>query len=425
MTAAHRAKTSEVILLNPFNVLGLGSSGFNPIAALTLNEDFPDDALELAESIIRVEGSDPHWSQAGQELVAGVTMYVRLVMDEGSFADVRALLSRNDAGIQNLVLGGDDTDPDHYREWLKTPPEKRDPNYSPPVLYNKKLYPGMVAAAERYKWPQLEHKVARFGGITPTDREMHSVLSTALTQTRWLDSIPVARDLASKNKIDFSIMKEKPVTVYIMLPARRLGTHSAWLRLTFASIVQKLMKDTRRAKVPICLLCDEFAAMAGGVSPMEKGDGFPIISRNAPLFRGFSIKLWTIFQDLAQAKSIFGDAFESFLANAGVVQVFAPQDVTTAKYLSDRSGQTTRQYLSGTMSINANPGQPKGVSVGRTTTENFIAMPLMLPQDFRNLGPGHSIIFSHVENGPVKSFVPWPGDDRRYRDVMRLDPANA
>src|SRR5580698_6690017 len=55
MTAAHRrAAGSEIIILNPFNVLGLGSTGFNPIASLELTDEFPDDALELAEAVIRI-----------------------------------------------------------------------------------------------------------------------------------------------------------------------------------------------------------------------------------------------------------------------------------------------------------------------------------------------------------------------------------
>ena len=132
-------------------------------------------------------------------------------------------------------------------------------------------------------------------------------------------------------------MKERPVTVYIVLPPRRLSTHSAWVRLIFASIVQKLMREAEAGKVPVAILCDEFAALAGssiGTSG-EGADGFPVISKNMSVFRQYGIKLITIWQDLAQAKRIFGDnGFETFLANAGVFQAFAPQDVVTAEYLS-------------------------------------------------------------------------------------------
>jgi type IV secretory pathway TraG/TraD family ATPase VirD4 len=101
MTAGHRLEAgSDVVFLNPFNVFGMGSNGFNPIAALDPGtpkqpgDDFPDDALGLAEAMIRVSAKDPHWGQAAQELIAALIMYVRLTEKkpgEGSLRDVRAL----------------------------------------------------------------------------------------------------------------------------------------------------------------------------------------------------------------------------------------------------------------------------------------------------------------------------------------------
>ena len=32
----------------------------------------------------------------------------------------------------------------------------------------------------------------------------------------------------------------------------------------------------------------------------------------------------------------------------------------------------------------------------------------MLPQAVRALGPGEALIFSHVANGPVRAFLPFP-----------------
>jgi type IV secretion system protein VirD4 len=206
MTQEHRrAAGNHIIKLNPFNVLGMGSDGFNPIAALELTDDFPDDALELAEAVIRVEGKEPHWPQAAQEWVAAIIMYVRLMIPDGSFADVRALLGQNDDGIRSLVLSpGIETEnpetgelEDHYFE------------------YKGLKLPGMIEAASRTGWEEIAVKASRFGDITPENREIHSVLSTALTQTRWLDSRRIKADLA-KNPFDYSVMKDQPVTVYLI-----------------------------------------------------------------------------------------------------------------------------------------------------------------------------------------------------------------
>jgi hypothetical protein len=168
MTAAHRrAAGGQIIRLNPFNTLNLGSDGVNPIAALELDDDLPDNALELAEAIIRIEGHEPHWSQSAQELIAAIIMYVRLVIPNGSFADVRQLIGRDDAGIRNLVRGGRDLDPRQLELFERNPDDylENNPDYRAPVKHNGRLYPGMIEAAEIYDCPEIETKAARFGGI--------------------------------------------------------------------------------------------------------------------------------------------------------------------------------------------------------------------------------------------------------------------
>src|ERR1700761_6054069 len=40
VTADYRRTVSDVVMLNPFNVLGLGSAGFNPLAALEADSPY-------------------------------------------------------------------------------------------------------------------------------------------------------------------------------------------------------------------------------------------------------------------------------------------------------------------------------------------------------------------------------------------------
>ena len=231
MTMKHRARTNRIIRLNPFNVFGLGSDGHNPIAALQLTKEFPDDAMQLSEAIIRVpaEGKDPHWAQAAQEVITALIMYVRLVMpDGGSFSDVRQLLGRDESGWRALVRGGLDTDPVKFANWRKTPPDKRDPRYLPPVVHNGKLYPGMISGRPPESGHRSKPRSLRFGSITPENREMHGVIGEALVQTRWLDSPSVQEDL-KKNPFDYRVIRDRETTVYLTLPAHRLATHSAWI----------------------------------------------------------------------------------------------------------------------------------------------------------------------------------------------------
>ena len=82
-----------------------------------------------------------------------------------------------------------------------------------------------------------------------------------------------------------------------------------------------------------------------------------------------------------------------------MLQAFQPQDLKTAAYLSERSGLTAREHSSWSWS-------------GRTPSfsGNQQSMPLLLPQAVRGLGEGEALIFSHVANGPVRAFLPFPTD---------------
>lgn len=376
MTAKHRADHgNQIVVLNPFDVLKLGTARFNPVAALDpASDDFPDDALGLAESLIRVEGSEPHWSQAAQEIVAGLIMFSRLTEpDGGSLGHVR------------WVLG---------LPFLKLQQEAK----------------AALAAAQQHDCEELAVKLGRLMDADPDNKEMSSVLSTALTQTRWLDSRPMKANLEGSNAIDFAAMKERPVTVYLILPARRLATHSTWLRLMIASVLQPIMKDTRKTKVPVLLMLDEFAQLGH----------LPVIEQNMAMLRGYGVKLWAVYQDLAQAQAIYGKRWESFIANSGVLQSFAPQDVVTAEYLSKLTGQTTRTLLNYSVATTRSTGGP---SRSETAAYNQTPLPLMMPQDLRNMDDGFSILFTHKTKGPVRSYFYDPSRIPRLSRIAALSPS--
>ena len=98
VTADYRRTIGDVVMLNPFNVLGLGSAGFNPLAALDpASPNFYDDAAALGEALINIEGKDPHWSQSAQGLLVALLMWEKIKNgDAANLENVRALLTEAD-----------------------------------------------------------------------------------------------------------------------------------------------------------------------------------------------------------------------------------------------------------------------------------------------------------------------------------------
>ena len=317
-TAKHRKDAgSEIVTFDPFGVIEsrypglvkelpyLKSQGLNPIAILDPDsDDFADDAKLIGEALIKVDGRDAHWGTSAQALVTGLIMALRMkTKDDGSansMADLRRLL-----GLAPDALG-------------KTIAK---------IVEDTKSEPAITA------------KLNRFTEIKPENRELFSVLSTAVNQTEWLDSKPIQRAL-SGGTYDFAEMKLRPITIYLVLPPRFIETHSIWLRLMITAVLMPLIRSTAQDQdVPVLFVLDEFAALGR----------LEVIERNMPLMRGYGIKLCMVLQDISQLKNCYKMLWESFISNAGVIQSFAPNDMTTREYLANLSGK--RSYWVWTNSI--------------------------------------------------------------------------
>ena len=308
ITAPHRSKLGKVAILNPFGVLtnisgyeDLASDGYNPLPTLDpASSSFNADASWLAEALITVTERDPHWGLSARKLIAALIMYVRITEGtRGSLARVRELLTEPiSAG------GGDGEDGD---------------GSGIPVTAAKML------ATEH---PALANKAGQF---TEVNREVRSIISTADTQTEALDDAEIAADL-SRPGVDFRELKTRPMTVYIILPPDMMERHSRWLRLVISAALRGVMRVRKKGEFPVAFIMDEFAALGH----------LAIIETTWALVRGYGIQLFPVLQDLNQLKALYKERWETFIGMAGATIAFGPNDLTTAEWMSKRSGETTK-----------------------------------------------------------------------------------
>jgi type IV secretion system protein VirD4 len=361
VTADYRRTLGDVVMLNPFNVLGLGSAGFNPLATLDpTSPNFYDDAAALGEALIKIEGKDPHWTESAQGLLVALIMWEKMQRgDDADLENVRLLLTEADEHERVI----DDHGKQHDQ-----------------MTRGLRVTAADMVADGGYEIASL---AARFLEQT---NELLGVRSTADTQTRWILSPPMREDL-KKSGVNFSALKERPTTVYVILPAERMRTHSVWLRLVIVSALRALY---RPGGLRTLLLIDEMPAL-GHLAPLEDAFG---------LVRGYKVQIAGICQDLAQLKALYRERWESFLANAGVVQGFTPNDLTTADWMSRRAGQTTLIAPSSSENIAAQGHRSEGRSwqqVGRA---------LYLPQELMGFAEGSGLLWlAGMANG-VRFFAP-------------------
>lgn len=119
------------------------------------------------------------------------------------------------------------------------------------------------------------------------------------------------------------------------------------------------------------------------------------------LMAGFGIQLWAIIQDLNQLERIYDKGWQSFIANAGMVNYFGSSDKMTSEYFSSMCGETTVWNFSSAFSraIGVSSGQGGGSSSDTTTnTDNAAATQrkLIFPDELMRLKGQQQLVL--VEN---------------------------
>jgi type IV secretion system protein VirD4 len=272
---------------NPLDMLDPGTAG-------APESGFFDEAAKLGDALIKVEPGerDKHWPESARALAIGFLMWEKLwKKDAANLEDVRMMLTAPNLGavVEKIM------------------------EYA-----GKDEFAGLGGI-------QIKSLLARFLQST---NEMAAIRSAADTQTQWMLSRPIADNFKLKTRIDFRELRKRPTTVYVILPGDYLKTHAVWLRLVLVSALRSLY---RPGGVRVTMIIDELAAL-GHLGVLE--DAFGLVG-------GYAIQLMGILQDIPQLKDLYDKRWQSFLANAGVIQFFAPNDPETAKWMSERAGKAT------------------------------------------------------------------------------------
>ena len=299
--ARERLHGQSVQYVDPWNItaakLGKDPACFNPMDILRLDSPTLSDDCELiADALVIPSGGDDHWAIEAKALLVGFLGHVATAnMEHGQrhLPRVRDILSLPPAAMMEII---DDM--------------------------AKSRHDFVRKAAGR--WMQK------------TDREAASVLSTANANTHFLDS-PAMRASMEKSSFRFEGLKDPaaPLSVFLILPADRLRTHARWLRVMVAMAIKAIIDAKTKPREPALFLLDEFAAL-GRMTVIEQAFG---------LMAGYGMQMWAILQDLSQLQDLYKTRWQTFIANAGVMQVFGTRDMATAEYVSKLAGNTTLEIL--------------------------------------------------------------------------------
>lgn len=216
------------------------------------------------------------------------------------------------------------------------------------------------------------------------DRERGSVLSTAKVNTAFLDDPRIAAAV-SRSDFDLANIKAELMTVYLVLPANKIGPNARFVRAFIGSVIAAITSSATKPKHPVAFLLDEFGQL-GYMKQIEDA---------VSLMRGYGLAFWVFIQDLSQLKGVY-PKWQTFLANSAKT-FYGTDDFDTAKYVSDSLGKATIEYETENSGRNSGTGlsgggssMNRGKSTG--TSQQLAGRELLTPDEVMRLGPERPII---------------------------------
>lgn len=282
----------RVFVLDPFNETGQASGSYNPFDELGFGklEHVAADAAQIADALVIGNPRDPHWTDSAKNLVRGLSLHLLSSTAAVTLRELRRVLNGTPAELDRLFT----------------------------AMSNSDAFDGVVSNIG----------ASFLGKLQAGGRELQGILSTAQEQTAPLDDIVGITD---RSDFRLSDLKKGNLSVFLVLPGMRMGTHYRWLRLMIQQALCAVERNpVAQGGLPVWFMLEEFPAL-GHMRSIETAAG---------LMAGFGVKLWAVLQDLTQLQTHYPKSWETFLGNAGFIQAFGNSDVTTTEHLSKLLGMT-------------------------------------------------------------------------------------
>ncbi|WP_081306640.1 type IV secretory system conjugative DNA transfer family protein [Xanthomonas euvesicatoria] len=351
---ARRALGQAVYAVDPFAVNGDGGAAFNVLDRLDVwNPDCVSESAILADALVIAEskGDAVHFDESAKNFLQGLMLHVAGLDDteRRNLGELRRLLTAGEAEFFDVL--------------------------------------GAMAADDTAAFGIPARAANTLMGMA--DKERGSVLSTARRNTAFLDDPRVSAAL-SRSDFDLSEIKATAMTVYLVMPANRIGPNARFLRLFISSVIAAITSSNVQPAHRVAFLLDEFGQL-GYMKQIEDA---------VSLLRGYGLAFWVFIQDLSQLKGPY-PKWQTFLANSAK-SFFGTDDYDTAKYISDSLGKATIEFETENTGKNSGSGlsggggsMNRGKSTG--TSQQFTGRELLTPDEVMRLGPEHPIVLVRGE----------------------------
>lgn len=244
------------------------------------------------------------------------------------------------------------------------------------------------------------------------DEAMSNVLAT-FNQGLQIFSNPTVDAATSACDFDLSRLRREQMTIYVGLPANRIGDVGLLSNLFFSDLIE-LNTDVLPEQDPTikyhCLLAlDEFTAM-GYVKHFDKSNAF---------IAGYWLRMLTIVQAESQMqdpKTYGPHGAQTLIVNHGAHVVYPPKNQKEAESVSESLGYFTERAIS--------TGRNMGKSSSRSENTSDQRRALMLAQELKEMKQDEEIVMGFPH--PIRCKKAFFYEDRLFVDRLKaLSPSLA
>ncbi|WP_436395751.1 type IV secretory system conjugative DNA transfer family protein [Acidithiobacillus ferriphilus] len=345
---------------------------FNPLEEVRVGTEWEvKDVMNIATMIVDPDGKglNDHWQKTGFALLTSVILHVLYAEDDKTLRGVAAFLNNPelegvDAAFDVMMETQHDSDGRFQHKWKE--------QYGS----HSRVHPVIAQSAKEMKNKAPNEK----SGVISTMMSFLSLYRDPIV-AKWTEHS------------DFHITDlqdaERPVSLYLVTSPEDKNRLKPLIRLVLNLVASKFTSEDRlvqndgrmvcKGKHPLLLLLDEFPSL-GKMDIFQDAIAF---------FAGYNVKLFLITQSKSQLEDEahgYGKAGGSVIIENNHVRIFyAPNDVTTAEWLSKMLGKKTVPMENTTHSLEGSfLPSPKGQS--RSIT--FHARDLLMPDEVLRLrGP--------------------------------------
>lgn len=275
----------------------------NPLDLIEEKEvDIIDKAKMLASSlIIRDSDNDSFFYNEAETFIARLIVYICTAYKKGhrsrNLIELRRLLMIDKAKLFNEILSYCKNNPDTYHN----------------VVH------------ELLQWLDAN--------IQSGAKSLQSIYTFAQIGTSFLMSDRVKESLSSSN-MDILSLKTNPTSLYLILDMDKLlftsDNYKPLVRLIITTcMVGASVKSQPKEK--LLFMLDEIAQLGN----------LQYLPNLMSIYRGKGVVVWTIWQSIAQIQENYPNNWQTVFDNCDVQQFFGVNNTETAKFVSEKAGQTT------------------------------------------------------------------------------------